>query len=119
MEQTMETVTFNKKNESGSDLKTLIVPEEFVRDLHYSSEKHLMIMIRVMGHDSAMVRDYFINTEEEVFNIETTAGFEMDNVSDNFKMVSIYMDEGPSLSVDITQEQAMVRVLMDLELVGK
>lgn len=119
MPQTMETITFNKKNESDSDLKTLIVPEEFVRDLHYSSEKHLMIMIRVMGHDSAMVRDYFMDTEGEAFNIETTEGFEMDEISSDFILTSLFLDEGPSLSVDINQEQAMVRVLMDLEMVNK
>ncbi len=116
MSQEMETVTFNKKNKSDDALEQLIVPEEFVRDLHYSSEKHLMIMIRVMGGDSARVRDYFKDSEGETFSIKTTQGFGMDKISNEFILISLYMDEGPALSVDIGQEPAMVRILMDLEI---
>ncbi|PKL66240.1 MAG: hypothetical protein CVV28_11810 [Methanobacteriales archaeon HGW-Methanobacteriales-1] len=114
----METLTFDKKNNSTNDLNELIIPEEFVRDLHYSSEKHLMIMIRVMGKDSSMVRDYFKDAEGEIFSIESTPGFGMDEISNEFIIRSLYMDEGPSLSVDINQEPAMVRILMDLEVIN-
>ncbi|HSO25172.1 MAG TPA: hypothetical protein VLR54_00945 [Methanobacteriaceae archaeon] len=116
MSEDMEYVTFIKKNKSAGELKQLIVPEEFVRDLHYSSPKHLMIMIRVMGRDSAMVRDYFNNSEGEIFSIETTKGCGIDEISGDFTLTSLYLDEGPSLSVDINQEPAMVRILMDLEI---
>lgn len=118
MSQEMETLTFDKKNKLASTLVQLIVPEEFVRDLHYSSEKHLMIMIRVMGRDSAMVRDYFKDSEGETFSIKTTQGFGMDEISNDFILTSLYMDEGPALSVDIDQEPAMVRILMDLEMIS-
>lgn len=110
------TVTFDKKNKSAGAIGQLIIPEEFIRDLHYSSEKHLMIMIRVMGRDSAMVRDYFNDTEGEVFSIKTSKGCGMDEISSDFMLTSLYMEEGPSLSVDINQEPAMVRILMDLEM---
>lgn len=116
MSKTMGTLTFNKKNKSAGALEQLIVPEEFVRDLHYSSEKHLMIMIRVMGRDSVMVRDYFEDSEGEIFSIKTTQGFGMDEISSDFILTSLYLDEGPSLSVDIDQEPAMTRILMDLEM---
>ena len=112
----MESVTFIKKNKSAGELKQLIVPEEFIRDLHYSSPKHLMIMIRVMGRDSAMVRDFFNNSEGEIFSIETTKGCVVGEISGDFTLNSLYLDEGPSLSVDINQEPAMVRILMDLEI---
>jgi hypothetical protein len=118
MSKTMQTLTFNKKNNSPSDLEKLIIPEEFVRDLHYSSEKHLMIMIRVMGTDSSMVRDYFKDAEGEIFRIESASGFGMGEISNEFIVSSLYMDEGPSLSVDINQEPAMVRILMDLEVIN-
>jgi|GEM_PF-5760951 hypothetical protein len=42
-------ITFQKKKEL---LEDLIVPEEFVKDLHFSSEDHLMIMLRVIGKHS-------------------------------------------------------------------
>lgn len=115
LSQDIETLTFIKKNKAGK-LKQLIVPEEFIRDLHYSSEKHLMIMIRVMGRDSTMVRDYFNGTEGEIFSIKTSKGCGMDEISSDFMLTSLYMDEGASLSVDINQEPAMVRILMDLEM---
>jgi hypothetical protein len=118
MSKTMETLTFDKKNNSNGDLEKLIIPEEFVRDLHYSSEKHLMIMIRVMGKDSIMVRDYFNDGEGEILSIESTSGFGMDEISNEFIINSLYMDEGPSISVDINQEPAMVRILMDLEVIN-
>ncbi len=116
LSQDIKSVTFIKKNKSAGELKQLIVPEEFVRDLHYSSEKHLMIMIRVMGRDSAMVRDYFKDSEGDIFSIETSKECEIDEISSDFTLTSLYLDEGPSLSVDINQEPAMVRILMDLEM---
>lgn len=118
MSKAMETLTFDKKDNSANGLEKLIIPEEFVRDLHYSSEKHLMIMIRVMGKDSRMVRDYFKDAEGKIFSIESTLGFGMDEISNDFIINSLYLDEGPSLSVDINQEPAMVRILMDLEIIN-
>ena len=97
-------------------MQDLIVPEEFVKDFYFSSEEHLMIMIRVIGVDSEKVKRYFENAEKELFTIQTMENTDGKKISDEFLLISLYMDEGPPLSVDINQEQAMVRVLLDFKL---
>ena len=92
----------------------LIVPREFVKDFHFSTEEHLMIMLRVLGPDTSKVVDFFEDGEEELFIINTTAG-DGKEVSDEFLLVSMYMDEGPAITVDIDTEPAMVRVILDFK----
>ena len=95
----------------------LIVPREFVKDFHFSTEEHLMIMLRVLGPDTSKVVDFFEDGEEELFIINTTAG-DGKEVSDEFLLVSMYMDEGPAITVDIDTEPAMVRVILDFKRVA-
>jgi|GEM_PF-905817 len=92
----------------------LIIPREFVKDFHFSTEEHLMIMLRVLGPDTSKVVDFFEDGEEELFIINTTAG-DGKEVSDEFLLVSMYMDEGPAITVDIDTEPAMVRVILDFK----
>jgi len=107
-------ITFNK--EIGS-LRNLIVPEDFVKDFHLSGE-HLMIIIRVMGTDSKKVKDFFENSEEQLFNIKTIESEHGKEISDEFMLTSMYMDEGPPLSVDINAEIPMVRVILDFQIMS-
>lgn len=107
-----EAVTFIQEAEG---VKTdLIVPREFVKDFHFSTEEHLMIMLRVVGPDTSKVVDFFEDGEEELFIIDTTAG-DGEKVSDEFLLISMYMDEGPAISVDIDTEPAMLRVILDFK----
>jgi hypothetical protein len=107
-----EAVTFIQEVDG---VKTdLIVPHEFVKDFHFSTEEHLMIMLRVVGPDTSKVVDFFEDSEEELFIINTTAG-DGKKVSDEFLLVSMYMDEGPAITVDIDTEPAMVRVILDFK----
>ncbi|MBP2046653.1 hypothetical protein J2756_001907 [Methanobacterium aggregans] len=110
-----EAVTFIKETDG---IKTdLIIPREFVKDFHFSTEEHLMIMLRVVGPDTSKVVDFFESSEEELFIINTTAG-DGEKVSDEFLLVSMYMDEGPAITVDIDTEPAMVRVILDFKRVS-
>ncbi|HII83824.1 MAG TPA: hypothetical protein HA271_03055 [Methanobacterium subterraneum] len=111
----LATITFQKEKIA----QELIVPEEFVKDLHFSSEDHLMIMLRVIGKDSKKVKEFFEESENELFILETkqmapdnTPG---NQVSGKFVLNSMYIDEGPPLSVDINQEISMVRTILDFK----
>jgi len=108
-----EPVTFSREIEGS--MNDLIVPEEFIKDFHFSTDRHLMIMVRVTGGDAMKVRDFFQDTQGEIYNLETVESDHGEQISGEFVLDDIYMDEGPSLGVDITQEQAMVRVIMDFK----
>jgi hypothetical protein len=114
--EVLEPITFIQEID-GSKID-LIVPEEFVRDLHFSTKKHLMIMLRVVGTDSKKVSDFFEDGEEKVFTLKTIEANHNLKVDDNFILTSLYMDEGPPISVDIDQEPYMVRLIMDFERVN-
>ncbi len=106
-------ITFIKELEDP--IRDLTVPEEFVKDFHFSTDEHLMIMLRVTGPDLAKVRDFFEDSEKQVFNIKTIESTQEEQISDEFVLNSIYMDEGPPLSVDIDIEPAMVRAILDFQ----
>jgi hypothetical protein len=112
--EVLEPVTFGLEIEGTKS--DLIIPEEFIRDFHFSTDQHLMIMIRVVGGDAMKVRDYFEDTEEEIFTLETTEGDNGNKISGEFILTDMYMDEGPPLGVDIDQEQAMVRLILDFKM---
>jgi hypothetical protein len=107
-----EAVTFIQEVEGVET--DLIIPRAFVKDFHFSTEEHLMIMLRVVGPDASKVVDFFEDSEEELFIINTTAG-DGEKVSDEFLLVSMYMDEGPAITVDIDTEPAMARVILDFK----
>jgi hypothetical protein len=114
--EVLEPITFIQEID-GSKID-LIVPEEFVRDLHFSTKKHLMIMLRVVGTDSKKVSDFFEDGEEKVFTLKTVEANHNLKIDDKFILTSLYMDEGPPISVDIDQETYMVRLIMDFERVN-
>jgi len=96
---------------NGADVN-LIIPEMFVKDFHFSTKEHLMIIIRVTGPDTNKVVDFFEDTEDEVFNIETVVDHNKE-INGKYILTDIYLDEGPNLSVDINTEPQMVRVILD------
>ena len=106
-----ESVSFTRKMKGST--RYLVVPEQFVKDLDYS-DKHIMIMLRVTGPDMDMVPDFFEDAEDEVFTLETTDK-EGNEISGEYVLSSIYIDEGPHLSVDIDIEPPMVRAILDFE----
>lgn len=95
-------------------MRDLILPEEFIKDLHFSTDDHLMVMLRVIGTDSKKVHDFFNESENELFNVtvEKSSG---EKESVDYILTSMYLDEGPPLSVDIDQEIPMVRAILDLK----
>ncbi len=111
----MEPVTFGRETEGS--IRDLIVPEEFIKDFHFSTDGYLMIMVRVTGGDSMRVRDFFEGTEGEVFTLKTVESNHGKEIFGKFVLDDMYMDEGPGLGVDINQEQAMVRIIMDFKTV--
>jgi hypothetical protein len=106
-------VSFFRKEEGK--IKELTIPEDFVKDFYFRSDEHLMIMLRVMGTDSSKVKDYFEDWEGDVFTVKTTESLHGKQISEELILASIYLDEGPALSVDIDQEIPMVRVILDFQ----
>jgi hypothetical protein len=105
-------ITFKRQFEgSGRDI---IVPEEFIKDFHFSNDNHLMIMLRVIGTDSKKVIDFLNDAEGQIFTLETT-GISDENTAEEYILKSMYLDEGPPLSVDINTEKAMVRTILDFK----
>lgn len=113
MAEILEPITFSREIEGKTG--DLIIPEDFIRDFHFSTDKHLMIMIRVVGRDAMKVRDFFEDAEGEIFSLNTV-GVDDKEISDEFVLSDMYMDEGPPVGVDINQEQAMVRLILDFKL---
>ena len=106
----LEPITF-ELNLEGT-ISDLIVPSEFVMDFYFRSDHHLMIMIRVVGKDAIKVRDFFEDTEGMAFKLKTVDSYNK-KIDDEFLLTDIHMDEGPPLGVDIDQEQALVRLILD------
>ncbi|MDI6644243.1 MAG: hypothetical protein QME14_04225 [Methanobacteriaceae archaeon] len=112
MAEVLRPIKFSRKIKN--EMKDLIIPEKYVRDFHFSTDKHLMIMLRIMGPDLNMARDFFKGAQDEIFHIQTIEADD-NEVSDNFRLNSIYMDEGPPISVDIDPEPEMIRLILDYE----
>lgn len=111
MAEVLGPVTFQLEIEG---LKSdLIILPEFIRDFYFRSDHHLMIMIRVVGRDAMKVRDFFQDTEDEIFRLK--ALYNSNQIDDEFLLTDIHMDEGPPLGVDIDQEQALVRLILDFK----
>ncbi len=106
-------LTFSR--EIGGKMKDLIVPQEYVRDFHFSTDEHLMIMLRIMGPDLDQARDFFKSSADKIFHIKTIEPVHEKEISDKFRLNSIYMDEGPPISVDIDPEPEMIRLILDFE----
>ncbi len=109
-------ITFRR--EIKGSLSEIIVPDEFIKDFYFSGDNHLMIILRVIGTDSKKVKDFFKGSEKDKFFLETENALENDFIketSDNFILSSMYLDEGPPLSVDIDQEIPMVRAILDFK----
>lgn len=106
-----EPVSFGRM--ANGSISDLIVPEVFIKDIHFSTPDHMMIMIRVTGPDSSKLKHYFENSDDEIFQISTTLSENNQNVSDDFILTDSYIDDGPSLSVDIDSEPETVRVILD------
>ena len=111
LEYVSEPVTFTREI-NGTKID-LIVPEGFVKDLHFLTDEHLMLMLRVVGPDLNKVIDFFEDAEDEVFNIRTVDAVGGRIIKEDFILTDIYMDEGPKLSVDIDIEAPMVRLILD------
>ncbi|MDY9922672.1 hypothetical protein [Methanobacterium sp.] len=109
-------ITF--KRETKESLGEIKIPEDFIKDFHFSGDDHLMIMLRVIGTDSKKVVDFFEGSETERFHIKTENTVESTSIketSGKFILNSMYLDEGPPLSVDINQEIPMVRAILDFK----
>jgi hypothetical protein len=110
LEYVSKPITFTRKiNGTTKDLR---VPEGFVKDLHFSTKEHLMLMLRVVGPDTNKVVDFFEDGEDEIFNINTVTAVN-GKIQEDFILTDIYLDEGPRLSVDIDIEPPLVRVILD------
>lgn len=106
-----ESINFIKESEGLPN--SLIVPEGFVKDFHFSTEEHLMVILRIVGPDTSKVVEFFENGEDEVYNIQTVSALDGREINDDFILTDLYLDEGPKLSVDIDIEPPMVRVILD------
>lgn len=107
----MKPVTFIKKIDREE--MDITIPEGFIRDFHFRSDQHLMIMIRVVGRDSIKVRDFFSDVEGQKFKLKTIN--DDNKIEEEFLLIDMHMDEGKSVGVDIDQEQGMVRLILDFE----
>ncbi len=110
MENLIKPITFIRKIDGT--ITDLIVPEVFVKDLHFPTKTHLMLMLRVVGPDTNKVVDFFENGEDEIFHIHTVMA-DGKKIQDDFILTDIYLDEGPKLSVDIDIEAPLIRVILD------
>jgi len=109
----LEPITF--EIEIDGSKSDLIIPEEFIRDFHFATDQHLMIMMRVVGGDATKVRDFFEDTEGEIFGLRTVDDNNHE-INGKFLLTDMHMDEGPSIGVDIDQDQAMVRLILDFKM---
>jgi hypothetical protein len=107
-------ITFSREIEgSKSDL---IVPEEFIKDFHFFGDENLMIMLRVIGTDTKKVRDFFQDSETHIIRISTIESIHKKKIAQEFILTSVYMDEGPPISVDIDSEPPMIRTILDFQM---
>ena len=113
MAEVLEPITFELEIDGSKG--DLIIPKEFIRDFHFATDQHLMIMIRVVGGDAKKVRNFFEDTEGEVFGLQTVDDNNQE-IKGKFLLTDMHMDEGPPLGVDIDQDQAMVRLILDFKM---
>ncbi len=111
MTAVVEPITFTQSIEG--EIKDLIIPKEFIRDIERYG-KHLMVYIRVTGPDIWKVTEFFEDREGKTFTIDTTEN-RGEKISDDFVLTSVYMDDGPPISVDIDVEPPMIRAILDFE----
>ena len=111
MIEVLTPITFSR--EIDSSMREIIIPEEFIKDFHFTNKGHLMIMIRVLGTDSKKVIDFFQDSEKHMFSIKTTTNGKQ--ISNQFLLSSMYIDEGPPISVDIDLDQPMARLILDFQ----
>lgn len=112
MESLPRAITFERELEG---LNEITIPEEFIKDFHYSSDNHLMIILRVIGLDSQKVKDFLKESENDLFKLKTVTGTSGQVTSGKFILTSMYLDEGPPISVDIDQDIPMVRAILDFK----
>lgn len=112
LENLPTTITFEREN-AESDVIT--IPKEFIKDFHHAHDNHLMVMLRIVGRDSKIVKNFLNEGENDIFTIKTTHDISEEEKSGKFILTSMYLDEGPSISVDIDQEIPMVRAILDFK----
>lgn len=111
MTAVVEPITFTQSIDG--DIKDLIISKEFIRDIERYG-KHLMVYIRVTGPDTWKITEFFEKKEGTIFTIDTTEN-QGDKISDDFILTSVYMDDGPPISVDIDVEPPMIRAILDFD----
>ncbi|NYB51926.1 MAG: hypothetical protein HVN35_05155 [Methanobacteriaceae archaeon] len=111
MENIPEAITFEKVKPA---IDEITIPEEFIKDFHWSNDNHLMIILRVIGQDSGKVKDFFENSEKDTFILKII-GKSNQSTSEKYVLTSMYLDEGPPISVDINLEMPMVRTILDFK----
>jgi hypothetical protein len=94
----------------------LTVPEELVWDFDFYSDKGLMIMLHIIGKETSGVTDFFQDNEGQVFHIKTIESGRGEEISGEYILNSVYIDEGPPISVDIDPEPPMVRITLEFQL---
>ena len=112
MESLPSAITFEREIEGMGEIT---IPEEFIKDFHFSSDNHLMIILRVLGRDSQKVKDFFKESENDIFKVKTDGGTSSPGTSGKFILTEMYLDEGPSISIDIDQGISMVRAILDFK----
>ena len=111
MVSVQEPITFIQTVEG--ETKDLIIPKEFIRDIERFG-KHLMVYIRVTGPDTWKVSEFFEDQEGKSFTIETTENHG-EELTDDFILTSLYLDDGPPISTDIDVEPPMIRAILDFD----
>ncbi len=112
MESLPLAITFERE---FAELDEITIPEEFIKDFHYSSDNHLMIILRILGRDSKKVKDFFKESENDLFILKIVSKTSGQDTSGKYILTAMYLDEGPPISVDIDQEIPMVRAILDFK----
>ncbi len=109
MAEVLEPVTF-----SQGTVGDLIVPEEFIKDFHFLSDKELVIVMRIRGPDLEKAVSFFEDRKGNEFTIKTTES-NGKSISDEFTLIDMETDEGPHLGVDIDIEPPEVKIVLEFE----
>lgn len=112
MAEVLEPVTFSQGTEGS--INDLIVPEEFIKDFHFLSDKELVIVMRIRGPDLEKAVSFFEDREGDIFTIETTES-DGKQISNEFTLIDMETDEGPHLGVDIDIEPPEVKIVLEFE----
>jgi hypothetical protein len=110
--EVLEPVTFSREIEGA--MSDLIVPEEFIRDVHSLSDKELIIVTRITGPDIEKTLEFFEDSKGDTFTIKTTES-NGKQISDEFTLIDMETDEGPHLGVDIDIEPPEVKIILEFE----